>query len=72
MRISIEELKQLTELIDKPLKVEYDKGGQSITIPVKCRKNSDALTRPLKIENTIISQLGVYKINEIRFWIVKV
>lgn len=70
MNISIDEFKQLIDLIDKPIEIKTDPSTLSFTIPVKCKKDSDVLIHPLKIEEKEISQLGIYDIKGIKFWIV--
>ncbi len=71
MNISIEEFKQLLSLLEKPIIIKMDKTNASITISTKCKKDTDDTMRPLKIDNQVISKLGIYDIKGVRFWIVK-
>ena len=71
MNLSIEEFKELTAFLEKPIEIIVDKSS-SVTIRCKIKKGSqEELQNPLKIDKEEINHLGIYDINGIKFWIVK-
>ena len=70
MNITIEEFKQLSNFLAEPIKVKVEE-GKAVTIRVKCRGGSEALLKPIEVEGQVIAQVGVYRIKDIRFWVVK-
>lgn len=67
----IEELERLLALVEtgKPIPITILRDEQSITIEVKSK--DDTLIKPIKIDDTLITHLGIYEIKGTKFWIVK-
>jgi len=71
MRLSIIELKEILSLIDKPIDINVEQTDKSITIKVKCKKDSDILTRSININGIEINQTGIYDCDGLKVWVVK-
>ena len=75
MNITIQELVEVAKLIKNEEHIKIDIADTSITIRAKCDAG-DKLLKPIFVGTTNskeqkITQLGIYRVGELKIWVVK-